>query len=181
MSTRLPDHVDIDVVARLVRGDSHNKISEELGIAVDTVAAIKKRQSSALAVINTKVAEKKQLRTLRILDKAHELLEKKLTDADAYEELVAAIELEYANSDMTKEDQAVRKAALKAISKPTVSELVTISKEMFHESQVEQGKPTSIAAAGSREEQTAELQKMVQALDIGDEIELQRLTFKKVE
>jgi hypothetical protein len=167
--------VEAEVVARLARGDTQTQIASDLQIAPNTITRIKDRQSQALEAIGVKVAQRKQRITSRILDKAHRQLEQRLDESDNYEQLLKEIHEEFEESQQTEGDKAILNHKLGKLKKLSVLELINITKEAFHQSQVEQGKPTSVnytADAKTTKEQLDQLLEAMNGKDDGRLIEL---------
>jgi hypothetical protein len=168
--------LEAEVVARLARGDAQHKIAAELQLGTSTIARIKERQSQALQVINTKVAQRKMRVTSRILEKAHRQLEKRLDDSENYEQLLEEVELEFAESKKNKEDTAHYHAKKASLTKLSTAELVSLTKEMFHQSQVEQGKPTTLVSSSDQSTTKQDLEQLLEAIRNGDEVKMLQMT-----
>jgi hypothetical protein len=168
------DHeTQLQVLALKARGDTYQQISEATGIKVPTLQGIITRNKDTLAIIEDKMIEHKVSKSKKILDKAHDLIERKLDrivdSHEAQDEARAMLKRgeispeEYRNISMTFIDA-------------TLTELNSISREAWNQSQVESGKPTSIAA--SPREARDDLVRLVEALKIeGNELTLERLVF----
>lgn len=175
MTTRTPRIAmdkQLEVLARFSRGDTHAQISKDTGIPVGTLQNIKKRNPAALEIIQNKMIDHQISSAKKILKKSQDLIERKLDKAvtadkqrdDLFNKLISK-EIEY------KEYRAM----MDRIYDPTLSELNAISKESFNQSQIEEGKPTSIPGAGK--DATGDLVALVEAIKSGDEVVLQRMVF----
>jgi hypothetical protein len=157
--------VEAEVVARLARGDTQTKIASDLNINPSTVGKIKDRQSSAISTISAKVAQRKMRITSRILEKAHRQLEQRLDESDNYDEIIKDIQAEYEESDKTDADKEILKHKLSKLKKLSVLELINITKEAFHQSQVEQGKPTSLSYSADPKTTKEQLDQLLEAIE----------------
>lgn len=164
----LPINTEAEVVARLARGDKQQDIASDLQIAPNTVTKVKERQSQALEVINTKVAQRKLRITSRILEKAHRQLEQRLDESDNYEELLKEIQEDWEKSDQTEQDEKVFTKKLNQLKRLSVLELINITKEAFHQSQVEQGKPTSLTYTADAKTTKEQLDQLLEAMNRDD-------------
>lgn len=171
--------VESEVVARLARGDTQTKIASDLNININTITKVKNRQSEALGVISTKVAQRKMRITSRILEKAHKQLEQRLDESGNYEALLESINEEWKNSDQTEADERVHKQKLGQLKRLSVLELLSITKEAFHQSQVEQGKPTSLTYTADAATTKTQLDQLLEAINNGDDTKLIELTNDK--
>lgn len=167
---RIDTETSLKILARIARGDTYKEISDAMGIAIMTISDLKKRNQSALETIQSRMLDHQVSTSKKILDKAHGLIEKKLdkaTKADEYrEELKRQL-------DAGELDIREYSSLMNTVYEPTLTELNAISKESFNQSQIEQGKPTSIGS-GSHDT-TEQLTALVQALNAGDEVELYKM------
>jgi DNA-binding CsgD family transcriptional regulator len=172
----LEPSTEAEVVARLARGDKQYNIAQDLGISERLVGTVKRRQSDALEVINRKLLQRKMRATTRILEKVHQQLEKRIDESAEYWELIDQYQAEYDESEQTETDKELLSVKLKSLKRLTTSELITVAKEMFHESQVEQGKPTSLSYTADANTTKIQLDQIMQAINNGDEIKLLEVT-----
>lgn len=172
----LEPSTEAEVIARIARGDKQYRIAEDLQISERLVTAVKKRQSDALEVINRKIFQRKMRVTTRILEKVHQQLEKRVDESADYSALVEEAEAEFRESAQTEVDIQLLTAKLKSFKKLTTAELITVAKEMFHESQVEQGKPTSLNYTADANTTKLQLDQLMQAIQSGDEVKLLEVT-----
>lgn len=111
---RTDPEVELRVVSLIAVGRRYADISEETGVAVPTIKKIKRRNPQALAKMQTVIIERQAKVAARIHQKSLNEIDKKLDRAEAGSEDI------------------------------TIKDLVSVSKEMFSQSQIEQGKPTAI-------------------------------------
>lgn len=136
------------VVAMIARGDTYEAIRRALGtegvsIAISTISDVKKRNPDALKYIQDALVEHEANQSTKLLSKSRRLLDRKLDRALRQDEEIQELTEQYQSGEF---DEAVFNGLLhKALkSELTVAELTSLTKEMFNQSQVEQGKPTSI-------------------------------------
>lgn len=178
---------EIEVVTRIVRGDTYQLIADDLGVSTATISAVKKRQSNAIAMLSQKLLERKQKIAERILEKTHELLENRVDDALQYEKKCEKIEAkldkdllkatEINDPEQRKEARAdARNKYNKAMTRVrqeymTTSTAVQLAKEMNAES-TDDGSPNLPA---TQADSKAQLVALVEAIQSGDEVRLQQI------
>lgn len=164
-------HTELQVIALLARGDTYQSISDSVGISVPTVSDIKKRNKQALATIQEKMISHQASKSAKILDKAHDLIDGKLTKAQSVdrerEDLIKKLDQGQISAEEFK-------ARWETLYSPTLIELNAIQKEAFNQSQIEQGKPTAISNTPKAKEELVEL---LEAIKKGDEVELFKMVF----
>jgi hypothetical protein len=175
---RTDTETEMRVLAMVARGDTYSAIRAQLqedGITMSpaTITAIKKRNPKALAKMESMLADHATSSAQKILKKAHKLIDKRLEQADNSEKDAEELHKKYEAGEITFKEYLDATARLFKIS---VSELTSLSKEMFHQSQVEQGKPTSITESAMDAKQ--EVVDIAKALENVDEVELQRIIFR---
>lgn len=163
--------VELEIVGRLARGDTYSSIARDLEVSPGSITNVKKRNEAALAYIQQQLVEEKASSATRILKKSHQIIEKKLDAAQTYEEKRREIWENWHNSDHTDDDRKERDTALAGLRDVTLTEATSVAREMFNQSQVEQGKPTAITAT----EQKERVKDLAERIKNGDVIELQRL------
>ena len=182
MSKRILDaHTEIQVVALMVRGDTQDEIinylETEKGISISNAAltAVKKRNSEAFTFMRSTLAEVETNKATDLLYKSHQALENKLNShLNAAEEL-AKVDAQYEagefddplHPESAEREYRWRKELVLRNTNMSVSELTTLSKEMFNESQVLAGKPTSITDNAHPEEN---VKRLLTAMKDGDEV-----------
>lgn len=157
----------LKVLALLARGDTHAAISEAMDIPVTSISGIKQRNSQALAVIQERMVTHQASKSKKLLDKAHDLIESKLDRSAKAEEIRHQAFQDFHDGLIEKEELRAR---IDTIEEATLKDLTSVAREMFNQSQIESGKPTSIS--NSPVEAKAELLKLVEAIKEGDEVQL---------
>lgn len=156
----------LKILAFIARGDTYDSISKELNIPPATISSIKKRNESALDMIKGKLVEHQISNSRKILDKSHQLIERKLDKAltadQERQELLKALD----DKEITVDEFQARISTLERV---TLTELNATSREAFNQSQIEAGKPTSISSPAEAKQQLTDL---VEALKDGNEVEL---------
>lgn len=165
------------VVALIARGDTAPEIVEELakeGVSMNpgTIGQIKKRNKVIIQDVKTRVIEKQASSALNILEKSRGLIEKRLDKQVDAEQARASLWAQYDAHEITYEEYY---SAIRTLPELTITELVSVSKESFHQSQIESGKPTNISA--NPQDAQAQLATLVRAIEAGNEVELQRIVF----
>lgn len=151
---RLPLPIEMHVVALIARGDTYDNIRADVlgrferGISAGVITAIKKRNSVAIASIKQAVMEKERDDAAGLLVRSHRLIGKRLRDVEQ------------------GEGHGIKD-----------SDLVAISKEMFHQSRSTIN-PEDDPRLVNPKEKLKELQDM---LEETDEIRLERIVFAKRE
>lgn len=159
------------IVALIARGDSYGKIREQIkkedGIAISAmgVSNVKKRNSEALSYIQQKMIDHETNKATSILNKARDLIEKKLDKADD-ESIPDELQRAYDDGEIDTKQFLDRKASVINQRRLSVGELNMVAKEAFNQSQIESGKPTSIT--NSPEIAKERLQGLLKAINSGD-------------
>lgn len=144
---RIPRDKELKIIAMLARGDLQKDIAKSMEVSEGTITYIKKHQSEALNMLQS-----------RIQDKSQELVV--LNHTSALEELSRRLS---STSELIK-----------------TGELVAITKEMFSEKQLMEGKPTQINNyAGNQIPVTNQqnLRALVDAIEQGDEVVMSQIVF----
>ena len=162
---------EIKVVALLARGDTHKSIAEEVGISASSVSVIKDRNADTLQDIRGVLVVQKTKQAKKILDRSHNLIDKRLSAEETnYDERIELKE-KLDNGEITYSQYL---SGLRAVPTLTLAELTGLSKEMFNQSQIEEGKPTSIpggAGANSADAET-KLAELIEALHSNDSVKM---------
>lgn len=170
-NSKVDQQTEVKAVALLARGDSPVKIAEELGIHVNTVRNIKERNVDVLADVKHELVVHEIKKAKTLLDKSHSLIEKRLSAETKVAEGRQELSEMLANGDIEYRDYI---AGLKQLPQLTLAELTALSKEMFNQSQIEEGKPTSIpgGAGSTSPDAVAKLQEILDLLNADDTDEL---------
>ncbi len=173
--TKLSPAQEAEIVTRLARGDTQVSIHKDTGIAVATISRVRERQADSLAVIDTRLRKQKLKITSRLLEKTHQILEARLNRSIMpIEGQLAIIDKWFEETEKTPEDYKVYKTKIGLIEKQQVSthDLIAISKEMFVESRVEDGRPTNVTYNADAKTTKDQLDNLLAAIQNGDEIGL---------
>lgn len=165
---------EMKALAMLVRGDTHKSIGQELGISAQTVVKIRDRNPDTLAIMKNKLVEKQISNAAKILDKSHRLLDDQLSQVEDAEQVRREARREYIDGLIDKKEFDAR---LRMLPKASISDLTSVSREMFNQSQIEQGKPTSIS--GNPDEAKKQFLDLAEAIKAGDEVKLQQIIFNE--
>lgn len=171
MRKTLDAQTETQVVAYIARGDTYDDILSvlsERGIVTSkaTLSHIKTRNADALAAMQKSIETQQISHATSILKKSRELLERKLDKQLKLEEELTELRESHEKheidlSEYLKSAQELVKQQL------TASELNSITKESFNQSQVEQGKPSSITETPAQAKQN--LQRVLSAIAAGDD------------
>lgn len=169
---RLSTETQLQVLTLIARGDSYGKISEAMNIPVSTIQGVKERNPGALENIKDKLISHKISTSKKILSKSQELLEGKLDKAIRSEVSREEAIKQYQDGLIDYDEFQKLTFGLSDIS---ITELNSVARDAFHQSQIQDGKPTSISSTPveTREELTA----LVRALEEGDEVTLERIVW----
>lgn len=179
-STKLDAQTEIKVVTMLARNDTYQQIVDWLKneqgveISVKTIPLIKKRNIESYNFMKGKMVEHEATLSTSLLDKSRRLLDKQLDKALTLEEDLAKLEKRYDEGEIDEKDYW-RMVDVALRSKLTVKDLTSISKESFNQSQIEQGKPTSIAENPAQAKES--LGKMLSAIANNDQAAMLRTLF----
>lgn len=178
--SKIDTHTETRIVALIARGDSYTTIQKELekdGISISTsgLSEIKKRNQEALSYIQHKLNEHQVSKTTKILDKARNMIEQQLDEANGNIPVLEELAELRANGDI--DDAEFARLSMSAVTSRRISikDLTTVSKEMFNQSQIESGKPTSITE--SPEQAKKNLQTLLEAINNKDEASMLKAIF----
>lgn len=178
--SKIDAKTETQVVALIARGDSYSSIVEQLakdGISLTPAAitGIKQRNTQALSYIQQRLADHEIGKTTRILDKTRNMIEKKLDDAGKCEDERLELRELYDNGEIDAREYLRRNDELVRRYHVTIKDLTTVSKEMFTQSQIEAGKPTSITE--TPEQAKKNLQTLLEAIQGGKEEDMVKAVF----
>ena len=144
--TKVDTNTETRICAMIARGDKHQQIvdqlaSEDITIALSTISAIKKRNTEAIAFMKNQMIEAEASTATRLIHKSRMLLEKRLDQGIKDEDELNKLATQYREGEINWEQYRIKAAGRLKLS---ISELTSLSKEAFHQSQLEQGKPTGI-------------------------------------
>lgn len=139
------------ILAMAARGDTDVSIAKVMGVNNMTVANIRKRNAKLLEDMKDTVNTYRAQKATDILDKAENLMIRKLNKAlDSEKEIIG------------------------------IDELNRIAKSSYERVRLEQGRATSIAATDTSKPPATrqmDLEQLVEAIKSGDEIKLQQMVF----
>lgn len=167
----LDTKTETEVVAYIARGDSYNtilKTLEDKGFSATkgTLTNIKKRNSEALEYMQTAMQEQQLSHATTLLRKSRQLLERKLDQSLELDNDLDKLKKLYDNDEIDF-DQYSRRLDVLLRKELSATELNSITKESFNQSQVEQGKPSSITENPTQAR--ANLAKLLNAISTNDE------------
>lgn len=172
---KVPMEKQLAILAQVARGDTEKTIAAKEGVHVRTVANIKARNPEALQIIQNKLIQHQVSSSKKILVKSQELIQEKLDKAGRADRQRDELYKKLSSQEI---DYKTYKAGMDKIYDPTIVELNQVSKEAFHQSQIEENLPTSIPGGGTS---AADLVALVDAIKGGDEVVLQRMVFRRDE
>ncbi len=135
LNGRTDPKVERLVVARIAAGVRHIDISEETALSVSTIKKISARNRRLIAEVRLQNIKKEVVIVVSNLQKAHKLLAARLDRAIAGQEEIP------------------------------VKDLISIAKEMHHQSQTDEARPPSETANQNTSEQSEALRTAVEAND----------------
>lgn len=134
----------------MARGDNHTKIkawlfdSRGIDLSLKSLGVIKKRNGQALDYMKSEITKHELTVAGTILDKSRKLIDRRLNRAMKIEDEMKEVQRQL---DAEEIDQTTYWQAVDAIlrNQLTISELNSLTKESFNQSQIEAGRPTTIA------------------------------------
>jgi hypothetical protein len=162
---------EMQILARIARGDTQLQISKDFNVSKDTITAIKKRNPDTLALIKEQVLSHRVSMASRIIGKANMAIEKRIDDSEEFDDKVTELTKEYNDGELNQDEYEIK---LRALNKLTVTELVSISKEMHAQTKKDPENPN---ADNNPADNQAYLVALAKALETGDEVVLERLIF----
>lgn len=165
----------LQILALVVRGDSAAKIAEITGIPKSTVDNIRNRNHANIQLIKSRLIEHEVSKSKKILDKSQGIMDKKLTRLEKNEDIRQDALQALETGAISHEEYNQKVSGLTDV---TLTELNSVAKEAFNQSQIEMGKPTSISA--STQEAKDDLVRLVDELKKEhNEEELLKLIFDR--
>jgi len=177
---KIDAQTEVRIVALLARGDTYKNIKQTLEdegvlLSISGITDIKQRNSMALEQIKSSLVQHETSKATRILDKAKKHLEQKLDSIDNYEERVSILKNKHESGEIDGEQYKNMSMMLRDDASVTIKDLVTVSKEMFNQSQIESNKPTSITS--NPEENKRNLLILLKAINDKDEVGMLKSIF----
>lgn len=158
------------VVALLARGDTQKQIQDHMQeemqrhVAFMTIGRVKKRNKGTLDMIAAKALQKAEADAASIKNKANSLISSRLDKADRFDKLIEKLETDYSEGTITYKEYVAERRKLK---ETTLPELVTVSKEMHHQTNAEPTPPAS----------PQDISTLIAAIKSGDEVKLNQIIF----
>lgn len=165
------------IVAMIARGDSYETVvrnlkEEGVDIAKTTVMRVKDRNAEALAFMKNTMLEQQASTAGRILNRSRELIEKRLSDSDNYWEVIKELNEKLESGEIDENQYNTMRPIAPKIS---ITELNSVAKEMFNQSQIEAGKPTAITNNPVQAKEN--LKTLLEAIQRGDDKKIAEAIF----
>lgn len=160
------------VLALLARGDMQSEIATEFEtkfsrpIAERTIIRIKQRNKENLEIMRTQTQAKIDRDQAAIRNKANVKIDKKLDNDDLAAQVIAKAHSQYINGEI---EFPAYQRLLNTVRTLSVSELVTVSKEMHAQSSEAPGEAVD----------SEDMLKLQEAIQSGDTLTLSQLVFKR--
>lgn len=177
---KLDTQTETQVVAMLARGDSHPvivnwlKTDRDITLSVKTISLIKSRNAEALKFMHGEIVKHETTMATTILGKSRRLIDKKLDRAVKLEDELTELRQQYESKEITAEEY-YHWVDLALKSQLSVQELNSLAKESFNQSQIEAGKPTSIADSPAQAK--ASLEALLHAIANNDQSAMMKEIF----
>lgn len=179
MSQPVSPLIETRVLALITRGDTYEDIQKSLardghGINKMTISAIKKRNAEALDYMKSALVKHEMNKSAEILGKTRLLLEKKLTKALKVDDELDDLKAQLIDGLIDDSQYDVLSKNLRKDDLSVVA-LTSLSKEMFSQSRIEEGKLPD--KPESPEEARQKLGDLLKAVNDKDEKKLIELIF----
>jgi len=173
MARKIDAQTEVRIVALIARGDPYTSIQSALkedgiDISLSAITDVKQRNTSALEQIKSSLAVHETSKATRILSKARKQIEDALDSNEQYQKDLDMLKQAYEDGDIDIKEYLHEKDKLYRTNFISIKDLTTVSKEMFNQSQLESGKPTTITE--NPEENKKNLMILLRAIQAGDEI-----------
>lgn len=167
ITERLNPQQELEIVARIARGDKYAEIAEDYSCSLTTIGEVKKRNPKALAIIQSRMVEHEAHEAIQIKKKANSILRRKLDRIEKDEDRAEQLYQSYMNGHLSLDEY---ERASRRLAKTTLTELTAVSKEMNS-----QAKEDGEGGNANPAETQAHLQAIMAALEKGDTVTLQQL------
>lgn len=174
MGKRTDPNKQLEVVAMFARGDTYAQVHERTGIAIPTLQKIKDRNREALDIIKGRMLSHAASKAAKIKDKALDLIEYKVDKASEADKSKEEIIRQAQEGEITWDEA---NTALRTLYDASLSDLTAVSREMHQ--QIKSESQSALDGSVAPQVTKDHLKEVVAALDSGDEIELQRIVFRK--
>jgi len=168
---RLTVEEETRIVAMLARGDSIIQVQEAMArdfrpVNANTVSKVRARNKDNFEIIKARFLEKHESNERAIKEKANKIINKKLDSEEKKTEIIDKARSDYLNEviDLKEYTEILRRH-----KETTLTELVTVSKEMHHQSVEDPDKPSD----------KKDISDLVDAIRSGDEVKLQQIIFNE--
>lgn len=168
--TRVATQDEMQILARIVRGDSRKDIAQAFGITEAVVTNIKKRNPDTIKVMQEQILSHRISHASRILGKANLEIEQRLDESDQFDDKLEDLKRQHDDGELSDKEYQHR---LRNLNKLTVADLTSISREMHSQTKTGDGDGTP---NDPRVNQTY-LVELAKALESGDEVVMERLIF----
>lgn len=170
--SKIDTQTETRIVVLKARGDTYEQIKNTLAkdgvdISVSGLQKVVERNKAAMEHIKGELVQHQTTKTTRILEKTREQIEKKLDAAAG--DVPVLHELIQLRDDGEIDDNEFARLSMRAVEAHGIPlrDLIAASKEMFNQSQIEAGKPTSITE--SPEQAKRNLQTLLEAIHNRDD------------
>ena len=147
--SKLDTSTETRIVVLKARGDTYQQIRDALAkdgvdISVSGLQKVIERNKPAMEHIKGELLQHQTTNTARILNKTREQIEQKLDAADGNVPVLQELIDLRDSGDI--DDNEFSRLSMQAVQSHGINirDLTAVSKEMFNQSQIEAGKPTSI-------------------------------------
>jgi hypothetical protein len=148
---KLDAQTETQVVAMIARGDTQQQIvdwlktTKDIELSPKTISLIKSRNAESLKFMQGELIRHEVTAAESLLDKSRKLIDRQLDDALHVEEKASKLRKQFDDGEITAQEFSTRIDNLIRSSHIPLKDLTAVAKETFNQSQIEQGKPTSIA------------------------------------
>ncbi len=169
---RLETQLETQVVAMIARGDTQQSIADwllsahGLEVAVNTISVIKGRNAEALKFMQAEIVKHETSAVTTLLSKSRRLTDSQLDKALKLDEEISLLQKQRDSGDIN-DGQYYSRLDIAMRNRLSIAELNSVMKESFNQSQIEAGKPTSIA--DNPTQARANLEKLLTAIAHKDE------------
>ena len=167
----------LEVITLIARGDKYEDIAKNTGLAIATISKIKDRNQATLDLIKGEMIKHQISKAAKLRNKSLDIIETKLEKVAEADKSREDILQDAQDGKISWDEASVR---LKSLVNASLADLNAISKEMFSQARIEQsGAPSR--SPGQNAATTEQLRELVNSLEPGNEVELQRIIFKSGE
>lgn len=172
-SLTVPPQDEMQILARVVRGDSYDSIATDFSISKGTITNIKNRNPETLAILQENLLAHRQTQASSILEKANKAIDKRIDESEEFDTKLAELQRQYRDGEI---DEDVFRVRVNKLQRLSITELTSVSREMHAQSKTQN--PDERPAMNPNETKEY-LVNLAKGLESGDEVVLERLIFKK--